>query len=118
MVRKALRSLLIGLAVVVVSVLRVLSRLVTVRTFIGNHKLFGHLCLEPEKYLAAKSSGLELYEIGFAGEKTPDNIGPIAFPQPKSKWTLDLWSFGKPNSRSNQALARRWKRELLVVTCK
>jgi putative glycosyltransferase (TIGR04372 family) len=115
MVRKALRSLLIGLAVVVVSVLRVLSRLVTVRTFIGNHKLFGHLCLEPEKYLAAKSSGLELYEIGFAGEKTPDNIGPIAFPQPKSKWTLDLWSFGKPNSRSNQALARMWKRELLVV---
>jgi len=115
MLRKALRSLLIGLAVIVVYVLRLLSRVVTVRTFIGNHKLFGHLCLEPEKYLAAKSSGLELYEIGFAGEKTPDNIGPIAFSQPKSKWTLDLWSFGKPNSRSNQALTRMWKRELLVV---
>ncbi len=61
MLRKAFRSLLIGIAVVVISVLRLLSRFVTVRTFIGNHKLFGHLCLEPEKYLAAKSSGMEIY---------------------------------------------------------
>jgi putative glycosyltransferase (TIGR04372 family) len=115
MARKALRSLLIGLAVVVVSILRLLSRLVTVRTFICNHKLFGHLCLEPEKYLAAKSSGLELYEIGFIGEKTPDNIVPILFPQSKTRWTIDLWSFGRPNSRSNNALVRMWKRELWVV---
>lgn len=115
MLRKAFRSLLIGIAVVVISVLRLLSSFVTVRTFIGNHKLFGHLCLEPEKYLAAKSSGMELYEIGFVGEKIPDNIGPILFSQPKSKWTIDLWSFGKSKSRANRALTRMWKRELFVV---
>jgi putative glycosyltransferase (TIGR04372 family) len=115
MVRKSFRSILTGIAIVVVSILRLLPGLVTVRTFIGNQKLFGHLCLEPEKYLAAKSSGLELYEIGFIGEKIPDNIGPISFSQSKSKWTLDLWSFGRQSSRSNNALVRMWKRELLVV---
>lgn len=115
MLRKAFRSLLIGIALVVISVLRLLSRFVTVRTFIGNHKLFGHLCLEPEKYLSAKSSGLELYEIGFNGEKKSDNIGPILFPQSKTRWTIDLWSFGRPSSRSNNALVRMWKRELWVV---
>ena len=115
MVLKAFRSLLIGIAMVFISILRLLPKLLTVRTFIGNHKLFGHLCLEPEKYIAAKSSGLELYEIGFVGEKVPDNIRPISFTQPKSKWTLDLWSFGKPSSRSNRALTRMWKRELFVV---
>ena len=68
MVRKSLRSVLIGIAILIVAVLRLLSGLVTVRTFISNHKLFGHLCLEPEKYLSAKLSKLELYEIGFNGE--------------------------------------------------
>ena len=115
MVLKAFRSLLVGIAMIFISILRLLPKLVTVRTFIGNHKLFGHLCLEPEKYLAAKSSGMELYEIGFVGEKVPNNIRPISFTQPKSKWTLDLWSFGKPSSRSNRALTRMWKRELFVV---
>ena len=115
MVRKSLRSVFVGIAIIVVAVLRLLSGLVTVRTFISNHKLFGHLCLEPEKYLSAKSSELELYEIGFNGEKIPDNIGPILFPQSKTRWTIDLWSFGRPSSRSNNALVRMWKRELWVV---
>ena len=115
MVRKFLRSALLGVAILLIAIFRLLSGLVTVRTFISNHKLFGHLCLEPEKYLSAKSSELELYEIGFNGEKTPDNIGPIFFPQSKTRWTIDLWSFGRPNSRSNNALVRMWKRELWVV---
>jgi putative glycosyltransferase (TIGR04372 family) len=115
MVRKSLRSVFVGIAVLIVAVLRLLSGLVTVRTFISNQKLFGHLCLEPEKYLSAKSSELELYEIGFNGEKTPDNIGSIQLPQSEARWTIDLWSFGRPSSRSNKALVRMWKRELLVV---
>jgi len=106
---------LLGVAILLVAIFRLLSELVTVRTFISNHKLFGHLCLEPEKYLSAKSSGLALYEIGFNGKKTPDNIGPILFPQSETRWTLDLWSFGRPKSRSNKALTRMWKRELFVV---
>ena len=115
MLRKFFRLVLLGAAIVLVAIFRLLSGLVTVRTFISNHKLFGHLCLEPEKYLSAKSSGLELYEIGFNGKKTPENIGPILFPQSETRWTFDLWSFGKPSSRSNNALVRMWKRELLVV---
>ena len=111
MVRKSLRSVLVGIAIFFVAVLRLLSRLVTVRTFISNHKLFGHLCLEPEKYLSAKSSKSELNEIGFNGEKTPDNIGPIQFPKSETRWTIDLWSFGRPISRSNKALVRMWTRE-------
>ena len=115
MVRKSLRSVLVGIAILVVAVLRLLSGTVTVRTFISNHKLFGHLCLEPEKYLSAKSSKSELNEIGFNGEKTPDNIGPIQFPKSETRWTIDLWSFGRPISRSNKALVGMWKRELFVV---
>ena len=78
MVRKSLRSVLVGIAILVVAVLRLLSRLVTVRTFISNHKLFGHLCLEPEKYLSAKSSELELYEIGFNGDSSVQN-SPVPY---------------------------------------
>ena len=92
-----------------------LKQVLTVRTFICNQSLFGHLSLEPEKYLCAKDLAAPLDEIGFGPVKIPSEIKKIESINPLGKFTLDLWTFGKKKSQSNPALVRIWKRKLLVV---
>ena len=87
----------------------------TVRTFITNQSLFGHLSLEPEKYLCTRDLAVPLDEIGFGSCKIPGEIKKIESINPVGKFTLDLWTFGKQKSQSNPALVRMWKRKLIVL---
>jgi len=91
------------------------KRVLTVRTFISNQSLFGHLSLEPEKYLCARDLAVPLEEIGFGSAKTPSEIRKIKSVNPTGKFTLDLWTFGKRKLQSNPALVRMWKRKLFVL---
>ena len=91
------------------------KRVLTVRTFICNQSLFGHLALEPEKYLCARDLEVPLDEIGFGSAKIPSEIRKIKSVNPTGKFTLDLWTFGKQKSQSNPALVRMWKRKLFVL---
>lgn len=113
--KNTLKRLAVLIFAALVLLLKPFKRVVVVRTFLGNQSLFGHLSLEPEKYLNSIDRGSELNEIGFVGEKLPQNIGPIYFSKPKSKLTIDLWTFGNRKSQSNRALVKMWKRNLHVV---
>jgi putative glycosyltransferase (TIGR04372 family) len=95
--------------------LKLAKHFVTVRTFLGNQTLFGHLALEPEKYLCGKQLSSQLNEIGFHGPKTPENIGVLNCIQPETKIVIDLWTFGSRLSQSNAALVKMWKRQLRVI---
>jgi len=77
--------------------------------------LFGHLSLEPEKYLCARDLAVPLDEIGFRSAKIPSEIKKIESINPVGKFTLDIWTFGKQKSQSNPALVRMWKRKLFVL---
>jgi putative glycosyltransferase (TIGR04372 family) len=95
--------------------LKMTQRFFSVRTFISNQSLFGHLALEPEKYLSAKDISSPMSEIGFKEKKLPSEIFCFTAPIHKARFTLDLWTFGKKNSQANSALVKMWKRKLLVV---
>lgn len=113
--KKILKKLVAPIFTALVLFLKLFKKIVVVRTFLGNQSLFGHLSLEPEKYLISIDTGSELSEIGFVGEKLPKNIRSIYFSKPKSKLTIDLWTFGNRSSHSNKALVKMWKRKLHVV---
>lgn len=94
--------------------LKIVMRFVTVRTFVGNSLLFGHLSLEPEKYLCSIDQSAKLYEIGFNGLKIPGNIGLVDCKQPETKWVFDIWTLGNAKIQANKALVKMWKRNLRV----
>lgn len=77
--------------------------------------MFGHLSLEPEKYLCARDIGVPLDEIGFGSAKIPSEIRNTQTALPTGRFTIDLWTFGKQKSQSNPALVRMWKRKLFVL---
>ena len=95
--------------------LKLAKPFVTVRTFLGNQALFGHLALEPEKYLCSNQFSAQLSEIGFNGPKAPENIAVVKLVQPNTKIVIDLWTFGSRSSQSNTALVKMWKRQLRVI---
>lgn len=78
---------------------------------VSHRQLFGHLSLEPEKYLSARDSGMDLYEIDFDGEKHWENIKERESISLDSK-TLDLWTFGRPQDQANTTLVKLWKRQV------
>ena len=94
--------------------LKIVMRFVTVRTFVGNSLLFGHLSLEPEKYLCSIDQSAKLDEIGFNGSKIPGNIGLVDCKQPETKWVFDIWTLGNSKIQANKALVKMWKRNLRV----
>jgi putative glycosyltransferase (TIGR04372 family) len=95
--------------------LHISKRFITVRTFICNQSLFGHLSLEPEKYLCAKDVSIPMSEIVFKDRKLPNEIICQTAPISKARFTLDLWTFGRRESQANSALVKMWKRKLVVV---
>jgi putative glycosyltransferase (TIGR04372 family) len=94
--------------------LRFVSGFFQVRTFMTHQQLFGHLALEPTKYLAAKDLKLGLYEIGFDGEKMPSNIAVTLEHDAHGRF-IDLWSFGNSDGRANKQLVKMWKREVRSI---
>ena len=79
-----------------------------------HQQLFGHLALEPTKYLAAKDLEIGLHEIGFDGEKIPSNIS-VTLEHDAHKRYFDLWSFGNTDGRANRQLVKMWKREVRSI---
>ena len=77
----------------------------------SHRQLFGHLSLEPEKYLSARDTGLKLYEIDFDGEKDWKYIKERESVTLDSR-TLDIWTFGRPQDQANTKLVKLWKRQL------
>lgn len=114
-VKRVLKWFGVSVFFVLLIFLRALNRFITVRTFICNQSLFGHLSLEPEKYLCARDLGAALDEIGFASAKTPGQIGRIQSDFPMGKLSIDIWTFGNQKSQSNPALVKMWKRKLFVL---
>jgi len=113
--KKALKSLGVSVFSLILFVLYVFKRFITVRTFICNQSLFGHLSLEPEKFLCARDLSVQLDEIGFGSAKIPSEIRKIQSKIPLGKFTVDFWTFGKQNFQSNPALVKMWKRKLFVL---
>ena len=113
--RELLKTIIEPIFVAALLFLKALKRFITVRTFLGNQTLFGHLALEPEKYLCAKDRSSALIEIGFIGSKEPKNLSELKSIEPKTKIVIDLWTFGNHGSQSNTALAKMWKRQLRVI---
>jgi len=79
-----------------------------------NHQFFGHLLLEPEKYLSTRDSRSELFEVDFNGAKDWKNIGVGASGRIDSR-TLTLWTLGKKKSASNKYLFKMWRRYIHCV---
>jgi putative glycosyltransferase (TIGR04372 family) len=102
-------SALVGMPIILI--LWLLKPSFRVRVMENHHRLFGHLSLEPEKYLSARDANMELFEVDFAGEKDWKNIRDRDHVNLEST-TLDLWTFGRKKDQSNTQLVKLWKRQL------
>lgn len=106
-----------SLALIVIPVL-MLFRFVRPRYVIQvmstNHQFFGHLALEPEKYLVSRNMRLAMQEVEFNGDKHWSNLvtGPLGKSGSK---VLTLWNFGDLDAIPNKQLFEMWKRLLHVV---
>ena len=89
-----------------------LRRVFVIRVMSTHHQLFGHLSLEPEKYLSARDSQLDLYEIDFVGEKDWKNIR-VHDSIKLEKRILDIWTFGRKRNQANRYLVKLWKRQVV-----
>lgn len=92
--------------------LLLLRRVFAIRIMTTHHQLFGHLSLEPEKYLSARESQLDLFEIDFVGEKDWKNI-QVHDSIKLEKRILDIWTFGRKQNQANRHLVKMWKRQVV-----
>jgi putative glycosyltransferase (TIGR04372 family) len=76
-----------------------------------NHQFFGHLLLEPEKYLSARDAKKEIFEIDFIGEKDWRNIG-VSCHGATNQNVFTLWTLGRLKRAPNSQLIRMWKRSV------
>lgn len=114
LIRKMVQVALTVVTLPFLCAVRLFSRFFQVRTFMTHQQLFGHLALEPTKYLAAKDLKIGLHEIGFDGEKIPSNIS-VTLEHDAQKRYFDLWSFGNTDGRANKQLVKMWKREVRSI---
>ena len=114
LIRKLVQVALTVVMLPFLCAVRLFSRFFQVRTFMTHQQLFGHLALEPTKYLAAKDLKIGLHEIGFDGEKIPSNIS-VTLEHDAQKRYFDLWSFGNTDGRANKQLVKMWKREVRSI---
>ena len=76
-----------------------------------NHQFFGHLLLEPEKYLSARDARKEISEIDFLGAKDWRNIG-VSCHGSTDRNVFTLWTLGKIKGAPNSQLIKMWKRSV------
>ena len=106
---------LAALAVIpVLAFLKLVHPRLGIQVMSTNHRFFGHLALEPEKYLSAQDSKIPLQEVKFEGDKQWGNIvsGPIGR---SDEQCIALWNFRGVKSLPNRQLLKMWTRHLHVV---
>ena len=113
-VKGSVQRLLAFLCFVVLKIVAVLAPKWRVQVMTTNHQFFGHLLLEPEKFLSTKDAAGELYEIDFIGEKDWRNIGTGSVGSASQK-VLTVWSLGKRKSAANRQLHAMWRRSINCV---
>jgi putative glycosyltransferase (TIGR04372 family) len=113
-VKGSVQRLLAFLCFVVLKIVAVLAPKWRVQVMTTNHQFFGHLLLEPEKFLSTRDSGGELYEIDFIGEKDWRNIGTGSIGSASRK-VFTVWSLGKKHTAPNRQLRMMWKRSIHCV---
>jgi putative glycosyltransferase (TIGR04372 family) len=113
-VKGSVQRLLAFLCFVVLKIVAVLAPKWRVQVMTTNHQFFGHLLLEPEKFLSTKDVSGELYEIDFIGEKDWRNIGTGSVGIASHK-VLTVWSLGKRKSAANRQLHAMWRRSINCV---
>jgi putative glycosyltransferase (TIGR04372 family) len=109
-----LKGVLALAAISVLAILKLVRPRFTIQVMSTNHQFFGHLALEPEKYLSARDSALALQEVEFTGDKHWNNIVGGSIGRSGAK-ELTLWNFGGLDALPNQQLLTMWKRCLHVV---
>lgn len=98
LVRNTLKSVTIGIACLYLLIAKLLPRICTRRIIRSTAAFFGHLALEPENYLSARSAGV-------VSGWVPGNT------RTQSK---DWWTLGKIKSSPNPTLARAWRKKISV----
>lgn len=110
----ALKGLLALAVIPVLALLKLVRPRFSIQVMSTNHQFFGHLALEPEKYLSARDAALALQEVEFAGEKHWKNIvgGPVGR---SDRMCITLWNFGGMQALPNKHLLKMWMRHLHVA---
>ena len=109
-----IRFLLAWVCYVFCKILSVVSPNFHIQIMTTNHQFFGHLLLEPEKYLSVRDVQSELFEIDFNGPKYWESIGVRAKGR-TDKRTLTLWTLGRRETAPNQYLHKIWRRYINCV---
>lgn len=112
--RKLLTATLASFCVLVMKFIGAIAPRLHIRAMITNHQFFGHLVLEPEKFLSIQDAKMDLYEIDFIGAKDWKNIAALP-PSAKSSHIITIWSLGGRGSTPNRQLVKMWKRYLTYV---
>ena len=109
-----IRFLLSWVCYVFCKILSVVSPNFHIQIMTTNHQFFGHLLLEPEKYLSVRDVQSELFEIDFNGPKYWESIGVRAKGRTDNR-TLTLWTLGRRETAPNQYLHKIWRRYINCV---
>ena len=111
---RALKGLLAFAVIPLLALLKLALPRFAIQVMSTNHQFFGHLALEPDKYLSARAANLALQEVEFAGVKHWHNlvVGPMGR---SDEQCLTLWNFGGFDVLPNRQLLKMWMRHLRVV---
>lgn len=111
---RSLKGLLAFAVIPFLALLKFVRPRFAIQVMSTNHQFFGHLALEPDKYLSARAANLALQEVEFAGVKHWNNM--VSGPMGRSdKQCLTLWNFGGVDVLPNRQLLKMWMRHLHVV---
>ena len=111
---KALKGLLAFAVIPFLALLKLARPRFAIQVMSTNHQFFGHLALEPDKYLSARAANLALQEVEFAGVKHWNNL--VGGPMGRSdEQCLTLWNFGGVDVLPNRQLLKMWMRHLRVA---
>ena len=81
--KRVVRTGIFAIAVLILVILRPVSRILRVRLIVVGFHRFGHLALEPEQFLARSESQ-------------------------QTRFQIDLWSLGNQSNQTNRYLANKW----------
>ena len=88
--KRVVRTGIFAIAVLILVILRPVSRILRVRLIVVGVHRFGHLALEPEQFLARLESQ-------------------------QTRFQFDLWSLGNQSNQTNRYLANKWARRVNAV---
>lgn len=111
---RVLKGFLAFAVIPLLALLKLVRPRFAIQVMSTNHQFFGHLALEPDKYLSARAANLALQEVEFAGDKHWSNI--VGGPKGRSdEQCCTIWNFGGFEVLPNRQLLKMWMRHLHVV---